>query len=319
MNTKRMNKLKNITRMLVVALQFQIASSSEPEQRLESHFEGNFHADGSMFEVISKGQQIFISGFDVNMDAGTDTVSVYTRPGNLVPTNDGVWALIKTVEVEGQGEGLVTSVPDFTYPFIIPAGQKQSFYIATSSTDIDFWYSDGSDLGTVFASNADLEITEGYAIGHNWKGFASPRQWNGAVRYTVLAGDPTASPVVEPTGVPTASPVVEPAVSSSPSAAPSLKPSSYPSLPTSGFESPPTADATTTTQSPTKRPSKQPTQLTQTDPTASLVPTTTNFKEPRSITPKPTEAPASSSRRAMYSAWTAIIACLSLAVTKKWF
>ena len=82
----------------------------------------------------------------------------------------------------------------------------------------------------MFASNADLEITEGYAIGHNWKGFASPRQWNGAVRYTVLAGDPTASPVVEPTGVPTASPVVEPAVSSSPSAAPSLKVCHYVSL-----------------------------------------------------------------------------------------
>ena len=46
-----MNKLKNITRMLVVALQFQIASSSEPEQRLESHFEGNFHGEISSFSL----------------------------------------------------------------------------------------------------------------------------------------------------------------------------------------------------------------------------------------------------------------------------
>lgn len=326
----------------------------------------SFPADGSIFEVVSKGRQIFISGFDVNMDTGTDTVSVYTRPGYLVPMNDGGWALIKTFQVEGQGKGLVTSLPDFVYPFIIPPGQMQSFYIATNSTDIDFWYSDGSDLGTVFASNDDLMINEGYAIGHNWRGYASPRQWNGAVRYTVLADDPTASPVVEPTDVPTASPVepndpTEPAVSSTPSAAPSLKvcqyvsliciqcvclastdssrslllrlchlsfqPSSYPSLlPTSGFV-PPTADATATTQSPTKSPTKQPTQSeptqsepTQSEPTASPVPTTTNFKEPRSgTTLKPTEAPASSSQRATYSAaWTAI-ACLSLAITKKWF
>lgn len=49
MNTKRMNKLKNITRMFVVALQFQIASSSEPEQRLETHFEGNYHGEVSSF------------------------------------------------------------------------------------------------------------------------------------------------------------------------------------------------------------------------------------------------------------------------------
>lgn len=169
------------------------------------------------------------------MDTGLDTVFVYTRPGNLVPMNDGGWALIKTFQVEGQGKGVVTSLPDFVYPFIIPAGQTQSFYIATNSTDIDFWYSDGSDLGLVFASNDDLAITEGYAIGHNWKGYASPRQWNGAVHYTVLADDPTASPVVQPTDVPTASPVeptgptepTEPAVSSTPSAAPSIKVCQY--------------------------------------------------------------------------------------------
>ena len=146
--------------------------------------------------------------------------------------NDGGLALIKTFQVEGQRKGLVTSLPNFVYPFIIPAGQRQSFYIATNSTDIDFWDSDGSDLGLVFASDDDLEIAEGYAIGHNWKGFASPRQWNGAVRYTVLAGDPTASPVVQPTDVPTASPVAptgptEPAVSSTPSAVPSIKVCQY--------------------------------------------------------------------------------------------
>ncbi|KAL7501649.1 hypothetical protein ACHAWT_009461 [Skeletonema menzelii] len=302
--SKRMKKLKNITRIFVVALQLQIASSLE--KRLETNYNGNLHADGSIFEVVSKGQQLSITSLDVNMDAGTDTVSVYARPGNLVASNDGGWLLIKSFEITGQGRGVVTSLPDFDSPIIVPAGFKQSFYIETNSTDIDFWYGDGTELGTVLSSNDDLSVLEGYAIGHAWRGFAAPRQWNGAVHYSVAANVPTASPVLGPTSSPSSS------------AAPSLKPSTYPSLlPTSGFVSPPTVDDTTT-QSPTKRPSKKPTpQPTQPQPTMSPAPTMTDFKEPRSITPRPTEAPVSSSRRMSYSAWTAI-ACLSLAITNMW-
>eukprot|EP00985_Skeletonema_marinoi_P011682 scaffold5559_cov193-Skeletonema_marinoi.AAC.10 len=254
---------KNITRIFAVALHFQVASSLD--KRLETHFEGTLH--------------------------GTDTVSVYSRPGNLVASDDGNWLLIKSFEVTGQGKGLATTLPDFDFPVVVPAGFKQSFYVATNSTGIDFWYSPGTELGHAFASNDDLDILEGYAIGNAWKGFAVPRQWNGAVHYSVGANVPTASPIFEST-----------------SAAPSLKPSSYPSLL-------PTIDATT--HSPTKHPSKQPTpQPTQPQPTMSPAPTQTNFKEPRSDTLRPTNAPASSSRRATFSIWTTI-ACLSLATYNK--
>lgn len=162
-------------------------------------------ADGSIFEVISKGQQLSITSFDVNMDAGTDTVSVYSRPGNLVAEDDGGWVLIKSFEIMGQGKGLVTSLPNFDFPIIVPAGLKQSFFIATNSTDVDFWYSSGTALGNAFASNDDLDVLEGYAIGHAWKGYAFPRQWNGAVHYSVPGDVPTASPVLESTSSPTSS------------------------------------------------------------------------------------------------------------------
>jgi hypothetical protein len=69
-----------------------------------------------------------------------------------------------------------------------------------------------------------------------------------------------------------------------------------------------------TTQSPTKRPSKQPTpQPTQPQPTMSPVPTTTDLKEPRSITLRPTDAPASSSRKVARGVCAAI-ASLTLAI-----
>ena len=155
--------------------------------------------------MVSKGQQLGITSLDVNMDAGTDTVRVYSRPGNLVAQNDGGWLLIKSFEITGQGRGLVTSLPDFDAPVTVPAGFKVSFYIETNSTDIDFWYGDGTELGTVLEENDDMSILEGYAIGHNWRGFAAPRQWNGAVHYSVAANVPTASPVLEPTSSPTLS------------------------------------------------------------------------------------------------------------------
>lgn len=153
------------------------------------------------------------------MDAGTDTVSVYSRPGNLVASNDGGWLLIKSFEVTGQGKGLVTSLPNFDYPVIVPAGFKQSFYIATNLTDVDFWYSSGTALGNAFASNDDLDILEGYAIGNGWKGYAFPRQWNGAVHYSVPGDAPSAPTVSEPTSSPASS------------AAPSFKVCQYVSLP----------------------------------------------------------------------------------------
>jgi len=153
------------------------------------------------------------------MDADTDTVSVYSRPGNLVASNDGGWLLIKSFEVTGQGKGLVTSLPNFDYPVIVPAGFKQSFYIATNLTDVDFWYSSGTALGNAFASNDDLDILEGYAIGNGWKGYAFPRQWNGAVHYSVPGDAPSAPTVSEPTSSPASS------------AAPSFKVCQYVSLP----------------------------------------------------------------------------------------
>ena len=148
------------------------------------------------------------------MDAGTDTVSVFSRPGDMVAGNDGNWIPIDSWQVTGAGKGLVTTLPNFDHPVTIPAGLKVSFYIATNSTDIDFWYSSGVELGTVLSSNADLNIMEGYAIGHDWRGFASPRQWNGAVHYSV--SPTTATPVLEPTSSPV-----------SISAAPSTKVCSY--------------------------------------------------------------------------------------------
>ena len=113
------------------------------------------------------------------MDALTGKIEVWSRPGDMVTYDDGGWFLIKSFEITGQGKGEVTSLPKFTYPVIIPAGSKQSFYVTTTVDDVDLWYSFGKLLGQAHASDDNLDITEGYALGYPFLGTASPRIWNG--------------------------------------------------------------------------------------------------------------------------------------------
>ena len=49
-------KLKDIARIFVVALQFQVASSLE--KRLETHFEGNLHGKASLQLFLSLHQPL---------------------------------------------------------------------------------------------------------------------------------------------------------------------------------------------------------------------------------------------------------------------
>ena len=76
-----------------------------------------------------------IEGFDIHVDAGATTIEIYSRPDVIVTNNnDNGWFLIQTVQVDDQGKGSVTVLPDFTAPVNIPAFSKQSFYVKMFGT-----------------------------------------------------------------------------------------------------------------------------------------------------------------------------------------
>ena len=113
------------------------------------------------------------------MDAGETTIEIYSRPGVIVTNNyDNGWFLLQSVQVTGQGKGSTTALPDFTIPVNIPAFAKQSFYV-TSADEKDVWYGLGQQLGQAYASDDNLDVLEGYALGYGFKGASSPRRWNG--------------------------------------------------------------------------------------------------------------------------------------------
>ena len=89
---------QSIALIVAVVSQFHAVTS---QQSLETNFAGTLHASGQIFEVVAKSQAISIKKFDVNMDVGTDEVSVYSRPGDLVAFDDGLWILISAFNVTG--------------------------------------------------------------------------------------------------------------------------------------------------------------------------------------------------------------------------
>lgn len=107
-------------------------------------------------------------------------IEVYTRPGVIVTNNnDNGWFLVQTAQVTGQGKGLPTSLPDFTYPVAMPANSKQSFYVTSSDGAGDVWYGLGQQLGQAYATDDNLSLLEGYSVSYRFVASSGPRRWNG--------------------------------------------------------------------------------------------------------------------------------------------
>ena len=89
-----------------------------------------------------------------------------------------------------------------TAPIALSAGSSLSLYV-TLEGDCGLSYTDGSEAGAVYASDANLSITEGYGVVYPYLDIYSPRVWNGTIYYETcdagyadldgdLYGDPAA-------------------------------------------------------------------------------------------------------------------------------
>eukprot|EP00804_Cyclotella_cryptica_P016932 CCRYP_001878-RB/>CCRYP_001878-RB protein AED:0.21 eAED:0.21 QI:1385/0.8/1/1/0.6/0.5/6/212/266 len=177
---KRKRRIWRVGQILAVGhLQLKSGMSAT----LSAPFTGPYHADGTLFTLETKSTQLSIRGFDINLDAGATTVEVYSRPGVIVTNNnDNGWFLVQTAQINGQGKGLATSLPDFTFPVSIPANSKQSFYVTSSDGAKDVWYDLGQNLGQPYAADEYLSVLEGYALAYSFVASSGPRRWNVANR-----------------------------------------------------------------------------------------------------------------------------------------
>ena len=145
---------------------------------------GNNHR-GNMFDIVATNA-VTITSFDVS-PMGNTTIEVYYRVGTWVgfSGNSAGWTLVTSVPITAPG-GLV-NVPLAT-TVDIPAGQTYSFYVTSNNTSVSLNYSNGTAVGSVFSSDANISFLQGggmdYPFTAGTGAVYQPRVWNGAIHYT---------------------------------------------------------------------------------------------------------------------------------------
>lgn len=153
-----------------------------PSTSLTTQFTAGNNFDGNMFDVIPSSN-ITVNDFDVNMDVGTANVRVYYKVGTHVgfETNAGAWTLLGTVSVNGAGQNNPTNL-GLNLGLALNAGQTYAFYI-TNEGETNFYYTNGSAVGALAASNGDLQILQGTGKEYPFASNFTPRTWNGTIYY----------------------------------------------------------------------------------------------------------------------------------------
>ena len=149
---------------------------------------GNF---GNMFDINAL-TDLTIDSFDVHGEDGvTFDVEVWAKTGTWVgfENDPGAWTLI------GTAPGIVSNGIGFDTPlnldlgYAMATGETHAFYV----TPIDppsggFRYTNGTTVGAVFASDANIEFLEGAGNAYPFGTTFSPRVFNGNILYCVGGG-----------------------------------------------------------------------------------------------------------------------------------
>lgn len=184
----------------LLALCLITGAAAGQQQSLQTTMAGGNGQAGNCFDIAATGgQDVTICGFDCSpLAAGTYNVEIYTHnaPGSYqgsqnIPAN---WTLV------GQSTGVPgtvgTPMPSgIALSVVIPAGMTQGFYVTFTNGNVS--YTNGANLGGVYASDANISFYEGsghsYPFGSNF----APRIFNGNINYAVGTsgcGAPPADP-----------------------------------------------------------------------------------------------------------------------------
>lgn len=155
---------------------------------LTTTFVGGNNHRGNMFD-ISATNDVVINSFDANPEGNT-TIVIYYKVGSYSgsESNPAAWTFIDSVPIISNGTGNPTPIP-IDINVTIPAGQTYAFYVSSTNLNVNLNYTNGTSVGSAFASDANITFYEGIGLEYPFGGNYSPRVWNGIIRYT-LASDP---------------------------------------------------------------------------------------------------------------------------------
>lgn len=184
-----MNNLFSSTRFFLtvffVGLLFYSDCQCTTSSNITTTYAQNNGQDGIMFDLFAIND-ITVSCFDVNWDPGTFNYEVYFKSGTAqgFQTNSGAWTLV------GSGSGVTSAGNGNPTPIALNSsvgvcsGELVSFYITnTGAGHANLNYTNGTSLGNVFVSDANIQVREMYGKAYPFSSSYSPRVFNGTIYY----------------------------------------------------------------------------------------------------------------------------------------
>ncbi len=136
--------------------------------------------NGNMFDLVVKNT-VTITGFTIN-NSTSGAAEVYYKSGSYVgsETTPANWTNLTTTPITISTSSGPTYF-DLPAPITLASGQTHAFYVTMSTGSVS--YTNGSSVGSVYASNADLDFLEGIGKSYPFGSTFSPRIWNGVIHY----------------------------------------------------------------------------------------------------------------------------------------
>ncbi|HEX5001215.1 MAG TPA: GEVED domain-containing protein, partial [Bacteroidia bacterium] len=156
------------------------ASTGGVSSPLTTTFAGGNGFDGNMFDITAINTAT-IDSFAANFNSGSGTAEIWYRPGTYVghTTSNAGWILAGTASYTSSGNGAPGTLINVNVNVTIPAGSTYGFFVYGTG---GITYTNGSAVGAVFASDANIQFKEGHGGGY-FNLTNSPRVFNGRIIY----------------------------------------------------------------------------------------------------------------------------------------
>lgn len=166
------------------------ALANGAEIQLQASNTGGNNHRGNMFDIVATNAVTILS-FDAS-PMGNTNIEIYYKAGtwNGFANTPSAWTFIGSAPVAYTGG--FSPVP-VDVNITIPAGQTYAFYVTSTIQAVALNYSNGTNVGNVYSSDANITFLEGggmeYPFTMGTGAVYQPRVWNGMIHYT-LADQP---------------------------------------------------------------------------------------------------------------------------------
>ena len=169
---------------------YYVEATTGSASSLTTTFAGGNSQNGAMFDIAMLNSAS-ISAFNIfSLTAGSVDYLIYYKVGTHVgsESSSGAWTLLASFPAHLSA---TTGMRTFTLPssLSVTAGQTYAFYITGTTGLVS--YTNSSPVGTVYASNSDMQIKSGVGKIYPFGATFTPRMLNFTVDYSLGCFTPT--------------------------------------------------------------------------------------------------------------------------------